>query len=128
MCALSNHQVNQVNELIPERLNRHDLLLEFTVHARRMAPNHFRPPFARVSLFQEMLGLLQALKNELPDRHAVVHIGWPLSSWLDRLVIGVLFLNMMRLPRLFPGFEFTIRYRSKSQSHNRKPQLSPLPS
>jgi hypothetical protein len=83
---------------------------------RKLASNHFRLPLSRISLFQEMVGILETLENELPDRHIIVHIGWPLSSWLDRLAMGVLFLNMMRLPRLFPRFEFIIRYRSKVPS------------
>jgi amino acid transporter len=90
--------------------------------ARKMAPNHFRLPLAGMSVFQEIVGVLQALNNELPDRHIVVHIGWPMSSWLDRLAIGVLFLNMMRLPRLFPTIEFIIRYRSKSRSQIKAPR------
>ena len=39
-----------------------------------------------------------------------VHLGWPMSSWLDRLAIGVMVFNMMRLPRLFPHFRFTMSY------------------
>jgi hypothetical protein len=42
-----------------------------------------------------------------------VHIGWPMSSWLDRLAIGVMTFNLMRLPRLFPQFTFDLRYERK---------------
>jgi len=39
-----------------------------------------------------------------------VHFGWPMSSWLDRLSIGVMVFNLMRLPRVFPKFQFVINY------------------
>ena len=50
------------------------------------------------------------VEYELADRQVVVHFGWPLSSWLDRFAVGVMVFNLMRLPRLFPQFEFDIRY------------------
>ncbi|TMB48479.1 MAG: hypothetical protein E6J60_14415 [Deltaproteobacteria bacterium] len=37
-----------------------------------------------------------------------VHFGWPTSSWLDRLAVGVFVANLMRLPRLFPKLTFSI--------------------
>ncbi|MFI5330262.1 MAG: hypothetical protein ACHQ2F_04395 [Desulfobaccales bacterium] len=42
-----------------------------------------------------------------------MHIGWPTSSWLDRLATGVMFLNLERLPRLFPSFGFILRYTTR---------------
>ncbi len=50
------------------------------------------------------------VEYELADRQVVVHFGWPLSSWLDRLAVGVMVFNLMRLPRMFPQFEFDIQY------------------
>ena len=50
------------------------------------------------------------VQYELSHRTVKVHLGWPMSSWLDRLSIGVMILNLMRLPRLFPAFHFTISY------------------
>jgi hypothetical protein len=76
----------------------------------KAAPNHFRFPMVKVGLFHRMVSLLRVVAYELGDRHVVVHIGWPLSSWLDRLAIGVMVFNLMRLPRLFPQFEFLIQY------------------
>ncbi len=76
----------------------------------KIAPNHFRFPLTKISMYRRMQGLLKVVEYELADRHVVVHIGWPLSSWLDRLAIGVWVFNLMRLPRLFPNFEFIIRY------------------
>ena len=77
------------------------------------APNHFRLPLSQLDLFQEMVALLELLEAEFSRRHVVVNIGWPLSSWLDRLSITVRYINIMRLPRRFPGFEFIMRYLTK---------------
>jgi hypothetical protein len=64
-----------------------------------------------------MVGLLRVLAYELPDRKITVQFGWPLSSWWDRLAVGVMVFNLMRLPRLFPQFEFDIRYFRRHQEH-----------
>lgn len=80
----------------------------------KIAPNHFRFPLSRYrSLFQEMVDILRLAEAEFPDRHVVVHIGWPVDSWLDRLASGVKLLNLQRLPRLFPEFAFIMRYTTK---------------
>jgi hypothetical protein len=76
----------------------------------KLAPNHFRFPAQTYSLYQHMVGLLKVVEHELTDRHVTVQFGWPLSSWLDRLSIGVMVFNIMRLPRQFPTFRFTITY------------------
>ncbi len=73
-------------------------------------PNHFRFPLKKISLYHRIASLLKVVEYELADRQVVVHFGWPLSSWLDRLAVGVMVFNLMRLPRLFPQFEFDIRY------------------
>jgi amino acid transporter len=77
----------------------------------KTAPNHFRFPLTKISLYHRLVSLLKVVEYELADRRVVVHFGWPLSSWWDRLAVGVMVFNLMRLPRLFPGFEFDIRYR-----------------
>jgi hypothetical protein len=41
----------------------------------------------------------------------VIHLGWPMSSWFERLSIGAMIYNLMKLPRLFPNFDFDIEYR-----------------
>jgi amino acid transporter len=76
----------------------------------RLAPNHFRFAYARQSLFDSIMELLYVLKYELPDREITIHFGWPLSSWLDRFSIGVMVFSIMRLPRMFPEFNFVIEY------------------
>jgi len=82
----------------------------------RLAPNHFRFAYARQSLFDSILELLYVLKYELPDRQITVHFGWPLSSWLDRFSIGVMVFSIMRLPRLFPEYNFVIEYYGKKNA------------
>jgi amino acid transporter len=75
------------------------------------AANHFRFPLTKISLYHRMVSLLKVVEYELADRRVVVHFGWPLSSWWDRMAVGVMVFNLMRLPRMFPNFEFDIRYK-----------------
>jgi hypothetical protein len=72
--------------------------------------NHFRFALDKNSFFQELVYILRLMETEFPDRHVVVHIGWPLSSWFDRLSMGVMYLKFLRLPWLFPSFGFILRY------------------
>jgi amino acid transporter len=76
----------------------------------KLAPNHFRLPLLKLSLYHRLVALLRVMEYEFADRTVTVHLGWPLSSWLDRLAIGVMVFNMMRLPRLFPNFRFIMSY------------------
>ncbi len=62
------------------------------------------------------MNLLKVVEYELSDRHVVVHLGWPLSSWMDRFAIGVMVFNMMRLPRRFPDFEFIMHYFKRQET------------
>jgi len=80
----------------------------------KTAPNHFRFPLTKISLYHRMVSLLKVMEYEFPDRQVTVHFGWPLSSWWDRMAVGVMVFNLMRLPRMFPNFEFDIRYRRPS--------------
>jgi hypothetical protein len=50
------------------------------------------------------------VEYEMGDRTIVVHFGWPMSSWLDRISVGVMVYNLMKIPRLFPRFYFDIQY------------------
>jgi hypothetical protein len=61
-------------------------------------------------VYQHIVGLLKVVEYELTDREITVHFGWPLSSWLDRLSIGVMVFNIMRLPGQFPTMKFNINY------------------
>ena len=64
-----------------------------------------------------MVGLLRVLAYELADRKITVQFGWPMSSWLDRLAVGVMVFNLMRLPRMFPQFDFDMHYFRRPQEH-----------
>jgi len=80
----------------------------------KLGPNHFRFPLTKISLYNRMVSLLKVVQYELSDRHVVVHLGWPMSSWMDRFAIGVMVFNIMRLPRLFPNFEFDMHYSKRT--------------
>ena len=79
----------------------------------KVRPNHFRFPLTKHTFFQEMVYILRLMETEFPDRHVVVHIGWPLSSWFDRFSMGVMYLRLLRLPWLFPSFGFIMRYMTR---------------
>jgi amino acid transporter len=76
----------------------------------KLAANHFRFPLVKLSLYHRLVALLRVVEYELGDRQVTIHLGWPMSSWLDRMAIGVMIFNMMRLPRLFPNFKFIMSY------------------
>jgi hypothetical protein len=76
----------------------------------KLGENHFRLVITKSGLYQRILGLLRVVEHELTDRDITIHFGWPMSSWLDRMAIGVMMFNLMRLPRVFPRFNFVIRY------------------
>ena len=57
-----------------------------------------------------MVAFLKVVEYELAQRVITVHFGWPMSSWLDRMSIGVMVFKLMKLPTLFPTFNFKIGY------------------
>ena len=77
----------------------------------RLAPNDFRLPLRKQGLYYHFVSLLNLIEYEMPENEVTVHFGWPLSSWLDRLSIGVMMFKLMRLPRRFPQFNFVVDYR-----------------
>jgi amino acid transporter len=90
----------------------------------KVGRNHFRFPLLQLSLYHRLVALLRVVEYELGDRQVTVHLGWPMSSWLDRLAIGVMIFNMMRLPRLFPNFKFIMSYTEPTGSAMRVPPES----
>jgi amino acid transporter len=76
----------------------------------KLGVNYFRFPNTRSGLYQRMIELLRVVEHELAGRNVTVYFGWPMSSWLDRMAIGVMVFNLMRLPRVFRMFNFVIRY------------------
>ncbi|MFH1035324.1 MAG: APC family permease [Pseudomonadota bacterium] len=93
----------------------------------RLASNHYRFAHRGQGLFASMVALLKLVQYELIHRTVKVHFGWPMSSWLDRLSIGVMILNLMRLPRLFPNFHFTLDYPGKMLGAAPAADLAPRP-
>lgn len=81
----------------------------------KAAKNHFRFANQNQSLYQGITEILYALEYELPHKKITIHLGWPTSSWIDRLSIGVMILSVMRLPKLFPRFNFVIEYFGRSK-------------
>jgi hypothetical protein len=77
---------------------------------KQLAPNHLRFAKTEWSLYQEIVGLLSVIEYELTNRKGAIHFGCPLSSWLNRMAIGVMVFNIMRLPMQFPRFDFHIDY------------------
>jgi amino acid transporter len=77
----------------------------------KLAYNDFRFPLGKHGLYHYLVSLLKVIEYELPHRQINVHFGWPLSSWLDRLAIGVMVYKLMQLPRHFSKFNFNIGYR-----------------
>lgn len=75
----------------------------------KLGENHFCFPINRLGIFQQMVSLLRVMEYEFPHKKITVHLGWPMSSWLDRLSIGVMVYNLMRLPRLFPWMTFIMQ-------------------
>lgn len=82
----------------------------------RVAPNHYRFALTGQSLFDNIRALLYVIKYDMPDKRVVVHFGWPLSSWLDRLSTGVMVFSIMKLPKDFPDYTFVVEYFAKKTS------------
>jgi amino acid transporter len=75
----------------------------------RLTANHYRFAYDG-RLFESIQALLEIFRYEIPYKQVTVHFGWPLSSWLDRLAIGVMVFSIMRLPKMFPEFGFSLEY------------------
>ncbi len=66
----------------------------------------------RTSVLDMMYGMMQTLDYDSPPEKKIhFYFGWPLSSWLDRISIGVMTFRLMRFPRKFPRFNFHIDYK-----------------
>ncbi len=76
----------------------------------KLAPNHYRFPIQGGSVYRSISALLALLVDELEGREVRVHFGWPTSSWLDRMAVGVFVWNLMRLPKAFPALTFALDY------------------
>ena len=77
----------------------------------RAGAKHFRLPYGKAGIYHRMVAFLKVVEYELQGRRITVHFGWPMSSWWDRMAIGVMVFNLMKLPKLFPNFNFGIGYK-----------------
>ena len=85
----------------------------------KVAQNHFRFPLQGTGVYRSITAVLALLQEEFKGSDVHVHLGWPLSSWLDRMSTGVFVANLMRLPGTFPHLRFSIDY--TPQSHPAAP-------
>jgi len=74
----------------------------------RISENHFRIPFKRTSIIDNISAILDLISYELPEHNVTVHFGWPTSSWYDRLSTGIVVFKLMHLPAVFPKINFKI--------------------
>ncbi|MFA6468740.1 MAG: APC family permease [Bacteroidota bacterium] len=81
----------------------------------KITANHFRFAYQGKTLFQAITEILYALEYELPHKKIFVHLGWPTSSWLDRLSTGVMIFSLTHLPKHFPKLHFILEYAPKEQ-------------
>jgi amino acid transporter len=76
----------------------------------RLSRNHYLFTIYRESLTARLMSLLAMLQYDFGERRIVVHLGWPTSSWIDRMSTGVMVFSLMRLPHEFPDFDFVLEY------------------
>src|SRR5204863_9370060 len=81
----------------------------------KLAPNPYRFPIQGGSVYRSIRAILALLVEELEGRRVHVHFGWPTSSWLDRMAVGVFVASLMRLPKAFPKFVFSMDYNAPSR-------------
>jgi len=74
----------------------------------KVSEDHYRFPMQPGGVYRSITALLALLEEELEGRDVTVHFGWPTSSWIDRMAVGVFVANLMRLPKLFPKLHFVI--------------------
>jgi amino acid transporter len=101
------------DSVVPDR--RNDVYVSFFSPRQgipaRAGVNHFRLPFGKSGIYHRMVAFLKVIEYELTERVITVHFGWPMSSWWDRMSIGVMVFNLMKLPTLFPKLNFDIGYK-----------------
>jgi hypothetical protein len=76
----------------------------------RWGSNHYRFAIQGGGLYRSITALLALVQEELGGRPVVIHLGWPTSSWLDRMATGIFVWNVLRLPRAFPKLSFKIEH------------------
>ncbi|QZA32806.1 hypothetical protein [Hydrogenibacillus sp. N12] len=66
-----------------------------------------------------MEAILAKIRAAFPDRPLVVHFGWPLSSWWERLSMGFVVHRLLMLPKRFRDVEFHIDYLPPAKRRHR---------
>lgn len=79
-------------------------------------PNHFRFNLEGRPLVVAITEIVELIRYEFPERRVVFHFGWPLSSWLDRISIGVMVAALLKLPRKYPEYDFRMEYFGRRSS------------
>jgi len=82
----------------------------------KATPNHFRFAYSGQTVYQGIMEILYTLDYELPHKKITVHLGWPTSSWLDRLSTGVMSFMLIHLPKHFPRLNFVVEYFGKEKN------------
>jgi hypothetical protein len=90
-----------------------------------VAPNHYRFPMQAGGVFGSIAATLDLMEAEFGGEALRVHLGWPLSSWLDRMATGVFVANLIRLPAMFPNLHFAIEYPTGGASRTAAEQTPP---
>ena len=81
----------------------------------KLGPSHYRFHIQGGSVYASIVVVLELLVDELAGRDITVHLGWPTSSWVDRMATGVFVHNLMRLPPKYPQLHFAIECAAGSQ-------------
>lgn len=76
----------------------------------KMGENHYRFPIKAESLYSRLVSFIDLLQYDFPDKAIRFHLGWPTSSWVDRMSVGVMVFSLMRLPKQFPMYDFVMEY------------------
>jgi hypothetical protein len=76
----------------------------------KQQPNHFRFAYQGQSVIQGIREILYTLEYELPHKMITVHLGWPTSSWLDRLSTGVQVFSLIHLPKHHKNLHFVLEH------------------
>lgn len=76
----------------------------------KLDENHFRIPVKRYNLFNNIQAIVDMLCFEIPDHNITLRFGWPSSNWIDRLSIGFMTFQIMKLPRKYPNLNCKIEH------------------
>ena len=90
----------------------------------KIAPNHFRFPLGGFGIYNSIVAMLRVVELNSQNVRSLCTWAGPCRSVAGPLATGIMVFNLMRLPRLFPKFQFHMSYLS-FLSIQRKPE--PLP-